>query len=302
MTSSPKWWQWPTILSFDAPAVALAWQALVARAAGVRLAGPPAAVLGLSVWLAYAADRWLEGWRLRPDQVRTQRHLFYQRNRWPVAALWVAALAGDVAVACAGLTHWEFWFGAGLLPAVVAYVISHQFVHRDRPWRLPKEICVALLLAGGVAAFVAADRTDLNSVGVQARPPFDFAQGLRAVGLLPSAVLVPAGLFFVLAFANCALISVWERAVDQSHGQISLARQFAVGPLLGRSAAWLALVCGAAAAIGWPVLRGAGLCAAASGAALLLVDGAQNNLGWEAARVMADVVLLTPVVVLGWPR
>jgi hypothetical protein len=90
--------------------------------------------------------------------------------------------------------------------------------------------------------------------------------------------------------------------VDQSHGQISLARQFAIGPLLGRSAAWLALGCGVAVALGWPVLRSAGLCAAGSGAALLLVDGAQNDLGWEAARVMADVVLLTPVVVLGWPR
>ena len=293
MIRSPKWWQWPTILSLDAPAVALAWQALTARTAGVRLAGAPVAVLGLSVWLAYAADRWIEGWRLRPEQVRTQRHFFYLRNRWPVAGLWATALAGDVTVACAGLTHREFWFGAGLLPLVLAYVISHQFVHRDRPWRLPKEICVALLLAGGIAAFVAADRAGPNSVGVQARPE---------VGLHHSTVLVPAGLFFVLAFANCALISVWEHAVDQSHGQISLVRQFGIGPLLGRSAAWLALGCGVAVALGWPVLCSAGLCAAGSGAALLLVDGAQNDLGWEAARVLADLVLLTPVVVLGWPR
>ena len=293
MTRSPKWWQWPTVLSLDAPAVALAWQGLSARTAGVRLAAAPATVLGLSVWLAYVADRWIEGWRLQPEQVRTQRHYFYLRHRWPVAALWAAALAVDVAVACADLTRREFWLGAGLLPLVLAYVISHQFVHRDRRWRLPKEICVALLLAGGIAAFVAADQTDLNSVGAQARPE---------VALHPGTVPVLAGLFFVLAFANCALISVWERAVDQSHGQISLARQFAIGPQLGRSAAWLALAGGMVAAVAWPAVRSAGLCAAASGGALLAVDRAQNVLGWEAARVLADVVLLTPLAVLVWPR
>jgi len=280
MTRSPKWWQWPTILSLDAPAVALAWQALVARGCGVRLDWPPIAVLGLSVWLAYAADRWIEGWRLQPDQVRTQRHFFYQRWRWPVAAIWTAALLADVVLAYLGLSHRQFWLGSALLPVVLAYVVSHQFVHRNLRWRLPKEICVALLLAGGIAVFVAARLPTLDSFPL----------------------LVPTGLFLVLAFANCALISVWERAVDQSHGQVSLAGQFAFGPLLGRSAAGLALGCGLAVAIGWPRLWAAGVCAAWSGAALLLVDGAQPELGWEAARVWADFVLLTPLALLAWAR
>ena len=136
-------------------------------------------------------------------------------------------------------------------------------------------------------------RQDPSWIGAQAR---------GEVALHSGTVLVTAGLFFVLAFANCALISVWERAVDQSHGQISLARQFAIGPQLGRSAAWLAMVGGVVAAVGWPSVRSAGLCAAASGAALLAVDRAQNELGGEAARVLADVVLLTPLAVLVWPR
>lgn len=280
MTRSPNWWQWPTILSLDAPAVALAWQALSARTAGVRLAAAPVAVLGLSVWLAYVADRWIEGWRLQPEQVRTQRHFFYLRFRWLVAVGWAVALAADVTVACADLTRREFWFGAGLLPLVLAYVLSHQFVHRDRRGRVPKELCVALLLAGGIAAFVAAGPVNPAS----------------------AVLIAPAGLFLVLAFANCALISVWERAVDKSHGQTSLAGQFAFGPLLGRSAAWLAVAGGLAAAIGWPGVRGAGLCAVGSGAGLLAVDRAQAGLGWEAARVLADVVLLTPLAVLIWPR
>ncbi len=77
----PHWWQWPTVLSLDAPAIALVWQALLARVVQVTLGWPEAFVLGCSVWLAYAADRWIEGWRLDPAQIRTQRHYFYQRWR-----------------------------------------------------------------------------------------------------------------------------------------------------------------------------------------------------------------------------
>jgi hypothetical protein len=79
----PEWWLWPTILSLDAPAVALAWQSLLALVVGVKLAAHHSVLLGLSVWLAYAADRWIEGWRLTPQTVRTQRHAFFLRWRWP---------------------------------------------------------------------------------------------------------------------------------------------------------------------------------------------------------------------------
>src|SRR5882762_6223038 len=85
----PYWWQWPTILSLDAPAVALLWQWQLGRVAHVTLTWVHAFILGSGIWLAYAADRWLEGWRLQPDQVRTQRHWFYQRFRWPVAGVWL---------------------------------------------------------------------------------------------------------------------------------------------------------------------------------------------------------------------
>ena len=57
-------WLWPTILSLDAPAVALVWQALLARVIGLSLATHHVGLLGLSVWLAYATERWIEGWRL----------------------------------------------------------------------------------------------------------------------------------------------------------------------------------------------------------------------------------------------
>jgi hypothetical protein len=83
--AAPRWWQWPTVLSLDAPAVALVWQLTLARVARAPLAWRHVVVLTSSVWLAYVLDRWIEGWRLLPEQLRTQRHTFYQRWRWPVA-------------------------------------------------------------------------------------------------------------------------------------------------------------------------------------------------------------------------
>jgi hypothetical protein len=42
----PHWWQWLTVLSLDAPLVAVAWQVALARSAGVALGGPHVFILG----------------------------------------------------------------------------------------------------------------------------------------------------------------------------------------------------------------------------------------------------------------
>jgi len=276
ISGRPRWWQWPTVLSLDAPAVALLWQWQLARVAGVAASGPRAFVLGASVWLAYAADRWIEGWRLEPGLIRTQRHRFYQRWRWPVAAAWGAFFAADLATALVALDRRALVAGCLLLAPVSAYLLSHQLVHRHHRWRAPKEACVALLLGGGVALFVVA---------------------APAAALRPLAV--PLALFVLLGFANCALISVWERAVDESHGQTSLARQFRRGEVIGRAFPWLLAAAAllAAGATGGAA-RTAALCAAASSLLLILVDRLQPRIGWPMARVLADVALLTPAVPL----
>ena len=61
-------------------------------------------VLGCSVWLAYAADRWIEGWRLSPEKIRTHRHFFYRSRRWPIMAALFAMLALDMGAAFWGLS------------------------------------------------------------------------------------------------------------------------------------------------------------------------------------------------------
>jgi 4-hydroxybenzoate polyprenyltransferase len=271
---------WPTILSLDAPAVAVLWQGLIARSASVGSGAPERIVLGASVWLAYSADRWIEGWRIEPGRILTHRHRFYQNGRWPILSVWIVVLAMDVFEAIRGLSSAEFRAGVLVLLGVTAYLLSHQLVHRKKRWRAPKEACVAFLLGAGAAAFAAS------------RPGAD----LRGMAL-------PLALFALLCFSNCALISVWENEVDRSHGQTSLALQFARTKALSRALPWV--ICALSAvlwALALPQAREAAACAAASGMLLGLVELAERRTGRVAARVLADVALMTPVLGLlfGW--
>ena len=274
-----RWWLWPTVLSLDAPAVTLVWQAVTAAVGAVALGWPAAVVLGSSVWLAYVADRWLEGWRLAPAAVRTVRHAFYQRRRRVILVVWLIVAGLDVAVATRHLSRRELQAGCVLLVPVLAYLLSHQLMHRHHPWRVPKEGLVALLLAAGVGLFPLA-RGDASHAGVWL-------------------VLL---LFAFLCFANCALISMWEHDVDRSHGQTSLAMTRASSAWL-RRVPWLALLVAAVCGVGTTGdVRVATACAAASAVLLLLVDAGQRRIGIRRARVLADVSLLTPLapMLAGW--
>jgi hypothetical protein len=272
----PPWWLWPTILSLDAPVVAVLWQAMIASSAGVMLGAPERDVLGWSVWLAYAADRWIEGWRLKPEQIRTHRHRFHVRWRWELFIVWVGVLVLDVATAFRALTNAELRDGALLLSLVAAYLLSHQLVHRASRWRVPKEACVALLLAGGAAVFIAPQ-----------------------AGASVQRLAAPLVLFALLCFANCALISVWENEVDVSHGQTSLALQYAGAARVSRLLPWFIVIAAAAA---W-LVAGASInavagCAFSSAVLLGCIDAAERSTGRILARVLADVALLTPLVPL----
>ncbi len=273
---SPRWWQWATILSLDAPMVSLLWQAALARVAGVGLGWPHAVVLGATVWLAYVADRWIEGWRLDWPDIRTGRHYFYRRHRWPVAAVFALVLAADIVVAFTQLTWTEIATGMLLTVPVLFYLLSHQFVHRHRRWRLPKELCVAALLTGGVCVFL------LQS---------------DHVAELASA----ASLFALLCFTNCALISSWERDVDLSHGQTSLAIDAHAHSWAIPQLPWMiGVIAAAASASGAGASREVALSALASAVLLAVVDRLERRAGWEPARVLADVALMTPILPLLW--
>jgi len=272
--TTPQWWQWPTVLSMDAPLVCVAWYALLARVVGTRAAWPQAVVIGASVWLAYAADRWIEAWRLAPGDIRTERHHFYLRHRWPVALVWVCVFALDVAVAVVALSARHLIAGGVLAVLVLLYLLSHQLVHRHRRWRVPKEVCIAILLTAGVCIFLPAAAN-------------------------PAALTTSATLFALLCFSNCALISHWEREVDLIHQQSSLATRAGAAPWVIQAVPWgaafIALIC-LMSSVG--PLRTVAICALASAVLLGVVDRLEPHTGRRVARVLSDVALLTPLASL----
>jgi len=272
----PHWWQWLTVLSLDAPLVAVAWQSALARVAGVNLHTHHTLVLGAAVWLAYAVDRWIEGWRLDPAQIGTQRHWFYQRWRWPVATVWLVVLLATLALSFTRLTSVELGSGLFLLVPVLIYLLSHQYLHRGHRWRAPKEICVALLFTIGVACFPVANRP----------------------AVLPRLV-PPLFLFGLLCFTDCALISLWEDEVDRSHGQTSLALQFPQGRPWVRALPCIIAALGTTAAVfGGNDAKGMIVCAISSAILLGCLDLFHRRLGRQLARALVDITLMTPFVLL----
>jgi hypothetical protein len=272
-----RWWQWLTVLSLDAPLVAGTWQWAVSHAASLPLKPHHAALLGIGVWLAYAADRWIEGWRLTPETVRTQRHYFFLRWRWPAFVIWSVVLIGAVILALRELGAREWFFSLALLGPTLAYLLSHQFLHREHPWRVPKELCVAAILSVGVSLYPAATAP------------------LTLSALLP--LLAPTGLFFLLALANCLLISDWEREVDRAQGQTSLALRYRSARALAARLPWAVTALALALALtqeGSP--RAVAFCSAVSAALLGWLGLAQARFGRQRARVLADLVLLVPLV------
>lgn len=278
LASRPAWWQWPTVLSLDAPAVTMAWQIALASSVGFSLHPAHVWVLATSVWLAYVADRWAEGWRLTSERVRTQRHRFYHRHRWPVALVWSLVLIADVAVSITTLPRADLVRGLVLTSAVLLYLLVELPLVRRRRWDLPKEACTALLLTAGVGLFL--------------------ATSTRATELV-----WPLALFALLCFTNCALISAWERDVDLAHGQSSMALRshrsagaIRLLPFVG-GAAWIVF-----GLLTHPSLRPVAIAGAASAAGLAAIDRLEPRLGWPPARVLADAVLLSPVAALIWQR
>ena len=275
-TPASPLWIWPHLLSLDAPAVAVGWQAWWAHTQGVRLGWFHHAILGLCVWMIYLADRLADSVTAPPEEWGTPRHAFYHRRRRLLGGLLVAAVAALAVLAPSTLNRREFAGGAALLAATAAYF---WLMHGRSGWRapLPKEAVVGGVFAVGVAFFVAG----------------------AGAGGAPGLLGVRTVLFGALCFVNCALISRWERTLRDRRQRSSLINAH---PWLVEHLGWCAAGLAAlGAAAGWGIgspLAFAPLALAASG--LWALDLARNRIPATALRVLADVALMTPWLFL-WP-
>lgn len=274
-----RWWMLPHLMNLDAPAVAVAWQLCFAWSLGMRVYPAEAIVLFLTVWLAYAMDRVLDTWR-SGSLCRTARHRFAQTHRSSFLRIAPLVLLADGLIAWLWLPEDAIRNGYPLALAAVAYALMAQRVSQFGRWFLMKEIAVGAIISWG-ALWTALSHG---------------ARWEQALPLLLMGTLVCAW--------NCVAISIWEaplaRAVD---GPIRKRFLHAAHSHFG-----LITVCGAVTVCGLGMamntLHGlaTGVAMAASMAFLAVLDQMNGFPAQNTRRVLADAVLLMPVLLLLLPR
>jgi hypothetical protein len=252
-------WQWPNLLALDAALIALVWQAAFADALGHEVSVAAQSVLGLSVWLTYMADRLFDVAKRPPEQLHAIRHRFAKQHFGVIWGFWLCVLIANIGIALTGLSISELRNGLVLLTFCLLYTALNQALSRRF---FPKELCVALIFAGGVIVF-----------------------------LLPSANLwPPACALALLCLTNCLMIGAKEQCIDAALQVRSLSRL--PSPLIHLLEVSCALsLCFLNQAWALPIGLSLG--------ALLIIHACQKRLCVETFRVLTDsALLLGPSVAL----
>lgn len=266
---------WLNLVCLDAPIVAVTWQWLFARSFHISLSATPRVALFLTAWFIYLADRFVDTLSLGDGGPKSLRQQFCQRHRCEWIVLLLGTSLFDTWLVMRHLDGRTVVVGLLIGVASICYLATNYWL--GRIWRIipAKEICIGFLFAiGTVVALIPKIESDL------------------------AFFIVSCFLFAALCFFNCASIAVWECELDQTHDKNSIATRWPkVGRYLRRSVIVLAGLCAVIAIIaGAP----ATLCVFIGLSALLLgtLDLMQNVIGRDERTALADLVLLTPLILL----
>jgi hypothetical protein len=267
------------LASLDAPTVAVAWALAFAWAAGVRLPAWVPALLALGTWTVYIGDRLLDarsGLRSGALHRLRERHYFHWRHRRILLAVAMitcfAAAAIILILMPAAIRERNSVLGL----AALAYFSGVHSRRKAPAWLAPvlsKEFLVGVLFTAGCAL------PTVTRMRLADAPD----AGLRLM-------LAPIVFFAALAWLNCHAIERWESAGNAPRP----ARIFTTAGLLAFIGLLLAVVF-------VPVQpRAAALFAAAAASAfmLALLDHMRGRLTPLALRTAADLVLLTPLLLV----
>lgn len=267
-------WLWLNLASLDAPLVALLWQNLLQRSLGAPFHFAASATLAVSVWFIYVSDRLLDALRWRSGEA-APRHLFYRRHWRPLAA---AAFAGLLVLTwlCTQIDGEMRRNGFLLLGAVIGYfLIVHLGPSTLRKF-WPKEVVVGLIFSLGTC--------------------------LPAWTMKPSAhieMLAPALLFAALCTLNCMAIEFWEWERYEPEASVAPHRITTwTGNRLAPATVSAALLSAACFAISPEPMLPFYVASFLSAVGLFALVWQSNRMPVELLRVLADVVLFTPILVL----
>lgn len=250
--------RWLTILSLDAPWVTVLWQLLLAKSFEENLGFHHVALVFASIWLGYSADRFFDA--LRPAGQRSERHAWHQKSRGKLVTIWAATLLAALVAAFATLSANELKRGFLLCGASLLYTVFAQKARRWPHYGTIKAAAVSLLVCLA-AALYAVPWSDMTLARLHC--------------------LAPISLLF---FLNCLSIRRWEQADKSPPSSIERA-----------CIAGVALECGLLA-LHYPIIA---LATAASGLGLLALDKpASRDLSFESARVLGDLCLCSPLLIL----
>lgn len=270
---SHAWWLWPNLLSLDAPLVALAWQEIFARALPVELDWKQRGLLAVCVWLAYCGDRLLDARRLPEGPVESARHAFAREYSRTLIVAWGMGLVLAVVLALQ-IPLRELLVGLVLLVVVVGYFALHHLQSTRVSAGRWKELMVGVGFAVGTLFFVVMDR--------QLTVPF----------------LLAAVAWAGLCVMNCLMIAGWDRERDAVMAQHSWAQRWSgMERSLPMMAVFLSSLVLAASLVEGRLLPIA-VAIMVSLVALLELARRPGRFLPETCHVLADAVLLTPILTL----
>ncbi len=269
------------LASLDAPTVAVVWCLAFAWTAQIHLAPWVPVLLALVTWTVYISDRLLDARAaLRSGRFHSlrERHFFHWRHRRVFLALAAAAASAAVAIIVDLMPTAIRERNSVLAAAALAYFSSIHTLRQPSRQRaqLPslaphfKEFLVGVLFTAACAL-----------------PTLSCLHGIARPDSPQWPILVAFAVFAALAWLNCRAIEHWESNPAPS-------RIPAAAIALGSVAALFANFLIPAQP------RSAALFAAATFCALFiaLLDHLRTRLTPLALRVAADLVLLTPLLLL----
>lgn len=276
------------LLSLDAPSVAALWTFAIARAVGLHLPWTEPAAMFVAVWMLYASDRLLDARPLpdgSPPPDLEERHRFHQRHR-RIFLFMIVVAAGALVVLLHLLDPRALHLYALLAALLSAWLllIHARPVPTAASHRMPKELAVGVFFPAAVF------------IPTVARLP-----QLR-LDLLPEALL-----FAAVCTVNCLFLYAWEHPGSRTHAHwttrwsthhlATLANLIAAASGTLVAASLLHKFPGSSLAMGQASTVLAS-CTLLSSLLLLLLHEMRRSLKPVHLRALADLVLLTPALVL----
>lgn len=260
----PKWWQWPNVLALDAALVGVGWLMVLAQNNEVQIGLTAPLVLGLSIWLVYTADRWLDVRKLSLSQLPTVRHRFMKRWATAFFVFWLIILTADLFLAIHGLDRTQILAGFIVVTLALIHTVLSQVQTR---LNIPKEARISLIYMAGVGIFLS-----------------------NEPALWPD-ILVPLVLFGLLCFINCSMIANKEVEFDVTMGRQSIANSSGLQIYQFQIIALFVLFVGLF--LPEDLIETDGPVAGAA-IGLTLIGIQRYNIKPELFRVLADTILLIP--------